>query len=105
MVVWNRGQASLCDTVLGEMRTNVYSHQIGKSQQTKAKFGEPLSFIGTAYRNVGEGLFTVAQRQLHDQMLSSAWVTSWKLEALNALYNLEAAQQAGGYHSQVTRST
>lgn len=88
------------------MRTKVYSHQIGKSQQTKAKFGEPMSFIGAAaYRNVGEGLFTVTQRQLHDQMLSSAWVTSWKLEALNALYNLEAAQQAGGYHSQVTRST
>lgn len=51
----------------------------------KIQLGEPVSFTGVTYRNMGEGLLTgaeVTQRQLPQQTKATqAWVTthnSWK---------------------------
>lgn len=32
------------------------------TDSSRAQFGEPLSFIGITYRNMGEGLFTGAKK-------------------------------------------
>jgi hypothetical protein len=49
---------------------------------TKVLLGELISFIGVAYRNMGEGLLTgteMTQKQLHRQSLPSVGDSSQKL--------------------------
>jgi hypothetical protein len=53
-----------------------------QSAHTTIILDEPISFIGVTYRNMGEGLLTVAektQKQLHRQTLPSMGDSSQKL--------------------------
>ena len=64
-------------TLHKEPRTDQSAHT------TKVLLGEPISFIGVTYRNMGEGLLTGAemtQRQLHHQSPPSMGDSSQKLE-------------------------
>ena len=63
-------------TLHKEPRTDQSAHT------TRVLLGEPISFIGVTYRNMGEGLVTGAemtQRQLHCQSLPSVGDSSQKL--------------------------
>lgn len=47
-----------------------------KNGSTKIQFSEPMSFTGSTYRNMGEGLLKgaeITQEQLYHQKLTIAW--------------------------------
>lgn len=71
-------------------------------EATEVQLGEPMSFTGVSYRNMGEGSLTgadVTQRKTAAPPYPTpAWVT--KLGAWSTLHSLQAAQQVGEGPSQ-----
>ena len=61
--VWNIPM--LCDTIVREIWTNIYSLHIGNWGPTKAQIPPKsiMSFTGVMYRIVGEGLFVGAKKK------------------------------------------
>ena len=72
---------------------------------TKVQLGEPMSFIGVTYRNMGEGSCTGAemtQRQLYHQGPPQHEWQLTNLETWSTLHSLQAAQQVGECPFRVT---
>ena len=62
---------------------------------TLVRLGEPMSFIGVTYRNVGARLLTGARTTLPPNAHHSMTEGAQKQETGSALHNPQAAQQIG----------